>query len=121
MFSIDKASDTEEPETTEEMVATSIWIYIGVSLGGIGLVVLVSLIVLLYLRVNKLQEILSKDDIRDFVYGTSNKNGAEINGENGPIECALTVPYNKKKFEMLKDKIDISNLFTVKFSHYYTV
>lgn len=81
------------------------WAYVGIAIGVIVAIFILALILLLFMRVNKLQDALTTDDIKDFMYGVSDEAAAQQQG--GQIESALKFPYDKS-YEISKEKLEIS-------------
>lgn len=67
-----------------------------------------TLITLLFLRVNKLQEVVTKEDVSEFMHGISDDVALQ-QGSSTDFETALKFPYDKT-YEISKEKLKISNL-----------
>lgn len=97
----------EPPEV--EPTTTSPWVYAGIAIGVIVVIVFLVLVLIarLFLRVRKLQETLTKEDVREFMYGISDEAAAQQEG--AVVESALKFPYDKS-YEISKDKLKISKI-----------
>lgn len=105
----------EPPE--EEPTTTSPWVYAGVAIGVIVLIVFLVLVLItrLFLRVQKLQETLTKEDVREFMYGISDEAAAQQDG--AVIESALKFPYDKS-YEITREKLKISKAIILCHIHF---
>ncbi|CAL8118435.1 unnamed protein product [Orchesella dallaii] len=90
-----------EPPEVEPKVGTNPWIIVGVALAVAFIVLIMALFTLLFMRVQKLQQAITPEDIREFMEGLS----AET-AQSGQMENALMVPYDKS-YEISKDKLQI--------------
>ncbi|ODM94586.1 Platelet-derived growth factor receptor beta [Orchesella cincta] len=97
-----------EPPEQEERESTSAWVYVGVVLGVLFAILIIGVITFLVLRVRKLQEILTSEEIREFMYGVE-ENSPQA--QSGQVENALKFPYDKS-YEISKDKLKISKRLT---------
>lgn len=103
-------SNFDDSEKPQEPMTNQGWIYAVVTIGAIVAVGVVVQVVLLYIRLNKLKkQILSKDEIKQFLYGNeeySDKRNIQDDAVNVPEAQALSKPYNKS-YEISLEKITI--------------
>ncbi len=75
----------------------------GISIGVVVVLIFVTLITLLFLRVNRLQAALTKEEVQEFLHGISNE-GTSSQGDI--LEPALKFPYDRS-YEISRDKLNI--------------
>ncbi len=95
-----KIEATTEKNLSGEENERSIWTYIGITIGITFPALLLVLLVVLWLRYNKLRNILTQDEVKQFLHGDAEEKHTKSIGkddfEHGPVERhALSQPYNK--------------------------
>lgn len=79
----------------------------GITVGAVLFVVVLVVVAFLYVRVQKLQKVLSREEVREFLYGMSEEAaGQHAASSNYATPSALQFPYDKS-YEIAKEKLKI--------------
>ena len=99
----------EEEKSSEKSpppAGLSVGAWIGLAMGMVVVAVVLVAVAMLYFRVGKLQEAITSDDVKEFMYGISDE-AAQQQGGDDVVPSALKLAYDKS-YEIDRDKLQIS-------------